>query len=137
MHSQAIQRGPGFELTRDPCLQANVLNWTPSDNDSNSGAGQYGTCCNEMDIWEANPYGAAVTPHVCSVQGQTRCSGTACGDGDNRYSGICDKDGCDFNSWRMGDQTFLGIGKTVDTSSKFTVVTQFYTSDNSTSGALS
>ena len=90
-----------------------------------------------MDIWEANSQGAAVTPHVCSVQGQTRCSGTQCGDGDNRYGGICDKDGCDFNSWRMGDQTFLGVGKTVDTSQKFTVVTQFLTSNNQTSGTLS
>ena len=81
--------------------------------------------------------GAAVTPHVCSVQGQTRCSGNDCGDGDNRYGGICDKDGCDFNSWRMGDQTFLGPGKTVNTNSKFTVVTQFLTNNNQTSGTLS
>nr|QDK64596.1 putative cellobiohydrolase 2 [Ganoderma lucidum] len=117
--------------------EANIIDWTPSANDSNAGTGQYGTCCNEMDIWEANAYGEAVTPHVCNDQGQRRCSGTDCGDGDNRYGGICDKDGCDFNSWRMGDQTFLGIGKTVDTSSKFTVVTQFYTSDNTTSGTLS
>ncbi|KAL1941103.1 hypothetical protein VTO73DRAFT_7315 [Trametes versicolor] len=63
--------------------------------------------------------------------------GTDCGDGDERYDGICDKDGCDFNSFRMGDQTFLGLGKTVDTSQKFTVVTQFVTADNTTSGALS
>ncbi len=90
-----------------------------------------------MDIWEANSNGAAVTPHVCSVAGQVRCEGTDCGDGDDRYEGICDKDGCDFNSWRMGDQTFLGPGLTVDTKSKFTVVTQVHTSDNSTSGALS
>ncbi|KAI0652478.1 cellobiohydrolaseI [Trametes meyenii] len=117
--------------------EANVNNWQGSDSDPNAGTGQYGTCCNEMDIWEANSMGAAVTPHVCSVQGQTRCSGNDCGDGDNRYGGICDKDGCDFNSWRMGDQTFLGPGKTVDTTKKFTVVTQFLTSNNQTSGALS
>ncbi|OSD03057.1 glycoside hydrolase family 7 protein [Trametes coccinea BRFM310] len=118
--------------------EANILGWAPSPSDPNAGAGQYGTCCNEMDVWEANSMGAAVTPHVCSVQGQTRCeSATQCGDGDDRYDGICDKDGCDFNSWRMGDQTFLGPGKTVDTSQKFTVVTQFLTADNTTSGALS
>ncbi|OJT14401.1 Exoglucanase 1 [Trametes pubescens] len=105
--------------------------------DPNAGSGQYGSCCNEMDIWEANSMGAAVTPHVCSVQSQTRCSGNDCGDGDNRYGGICDKDGCDFNSWRMGDQTFLGPGKTVNTNTKFTVVTQFLTSNNQTSGTLS
>ncbi|RPD59301.1 cellobiohydrolaseI [Lentinus tigrinus ALCF2SS1-7] len=117
--------------------EANVLDWAGSSNDPNAGSGHYGTCCNEMDIWEANSMGAAVTPHVCTVKGQTRCEGTDCGDGDERYDGVCDKDGCDFNSWRMGDQTFLGPGKTVDTSSKFTVVTQFLTADNSTSGTLS
>jgi cellulose 1,4-beta-cellobiosidase len=37
----------------------------------------------------------------------------------------------------MGDQTFLGPGKTVDTSKVFTVVTQFISSNNSTSGTLS
>ncbi|KAI0715972.1 cellobiohydrolaseI [Cerioporus squamosus] len=105
--------------------EANVLDWAGSSNDPNAGSGHYGTCCNEMDIWEANSMGAAVTPHVCTVQGQTRCEGTDCGDGDERYDGICDKDGCDFNSWRMGDQTFLGPGKT------------FITADNTTTGDLS
>ncbi|KAI0800646.1 cellobiohydrolaseI [Fomes fomentarius] len=117
--------------------EANVNGWEPSPSDPNAGKGTYGACCNEMDIWEANSQGAAYTPHVCNVQGQVRCEGNDCGDGDNRYGGICDKDGCDFNSWRQGDQTFLGVGKTVDTSKKFTVVTQFLTSNNSTSGTLS
>ncbi|KAJ6631509.1 cellulase [Mycena sp. CBHHK59/15] len=116
---------------------ANILNWTADANDANSGTGMYGTCCNEMDIWEANMNGAAFTPHVCSVAGQTECSGTACGDGSERYDGVCDKDGCDFNSYRMGDKTFLGPGMTVDTTQPFTVVTQFITSDNTTTGALS
>lgn len=79
---------------------------------------------------------AAVTPHVCSVTSQTRCSGTQCGDGDERQEGLCDKDGCDFNSFRLGDQSFLGPGKTVDTTKKMTVVTQFITSNNQTSGDL-
>jgi cellulose 1,4-beta-cellobiosidase len=60
-----------------------------------------------------------------------------CGEGDNRYKGICDKDGCDFNSWRMGDQSFLGKGRTIDTTKKFTVITQFITVDGQTSGTLS
>ncbi|KAJ3483010.1 hypothetical protein NLI96_g6591 [Meripilus lineatus] len=117
--------------------EANVQDWTPSPNDTNAGTGKYGTCCNEMDIWEANQNAAAYTPHVCTKEGPYRCTGTECGDGDNRYGGVCDKDGCDFNSWRMGDQTFLGLGKTVDTSKKFTVVTQFITSDNTANGKLS
>ena len=90
-----------------------------------------------MDVWEANSMGAALTPHVCSVQGQTRCSGDDCGDGDEREDGLCDKDGCDFNSFRMGDTSFLGPGLTVDTTKTITVVTQFLTSDNTTTGDLS
>ncbi|TDL22747.1 cellulase [Rickenella mellea] len=117
--------------------EANILGWTPDANDANAGAGQYGTCCNEMDIWEANSNSAAYTPHVCSVVGQSRCSGTDCGDGALRYQGVCDKDGCDFNSFRMGNQGFLGPGKTVDTTKKFTVVTQFISSTNSSTGTLS
>lgn len=90
-----------------------------------------------MDIWEANSISAAYTPHVCSVDGQVRCSGTDCGDGDERYEGVCDKDGCDFNSYRMGDQSFYGPSMTVDTTKKFTVVTQFVTDDGTDSGTLS
>ncbi|KAJ7131251.1 cellobiohydrolaseI [Mycena epipterygia] len=115
---------------------ANVIDWTPDSDDPNSGMGMFGTCCNEMDIWEANSNAAAYTPHTCNVVGQTQCSGIDCGDGTERYDGVCDKDGCDFNSWRMGDKTFLGPGLTVDTTQPFTVVTQFITNNNSTTGTL-
>ena len=27
-----------------------------------------------------------------------------------RYEGVCDKDGCDFQNWRLGDRTFFGPG---------------------------
>jgi len=55
------------------------------------GAGKYGTCCAEMDIWEANLDATAYTPHPCKVNEQTRCEGTDCGNGSERYSGLCDK----------------------------------------------
>ncbi|GJJ05827.1 hypothetical protein Clacol_000014 [Clathrus columnatus] len=116
--------------------EANVVGWEPSTTDANAGTGNFGSCCNEMDVWEANSISAAFTPHPCTVQGQTQCSGEDCAI-TNRYDGLCDPDGCDFNSFRMGDQTFYGPGLTVDTSSKFTVVTQFLTSDNTTTGTLS
>jgi cellulose 1,4-beta-cellobiosidase len=116
-------------------FQANILGWNGTS--SNSGSGQYGACCSEMDIWEANSNAAAYTPHPCTGTGLTRCTGADCGDGDHRYDAVCDKDGCDFNSWRMGDQTFLGKGKTIDTSKKITVVTQFITTDGTSSGDLS
>ena len=61
-----------------------------------------GACCDEMDIWEANKISAAFTPHPCSKHGLDICeSDTACGVGNDRYKGVCDKDGCDFNSYRM------------------------------------
>ena len=114
--------------------QANLLDWNTTS--ANSGTGSYGTCCSEMDIWEANNDAAAFTPHPCSVDGQTRCSGEQCGAGDERYDGVCDKDGCDFYSFRMANTTFLGKGMIVDTTQKFTVVTQFITSDNTSTGDL-
>ncbi|PSR70566.1 hypothetical protein PHLCEN_2v13605, partial [Hermanssonia centrifuga] len=117
--------------------EANVEGWAGSSTDPNAGTGSYGTCCSEMDIWEANNDAAAFTPHPCSVTSQTRCTGTDCGAGDDRYDGVCDADGCDFNSFRLGNTTFLGKGMTVDTSSKFTVVTQFITADGTSTGALS
>jgi cellulose 1,4-beta-cellobiosidase len=43
---------------------------------------------------------------------------------------------CDFNSYRQGNTSFYGPGKIVDTTKKFTVVTQFITSDGTSSGTL-
>ncbi|KJA25341.1 carbohydrate-binding module family 1 protein [Hypholoma sublateritium FD-334 SS-4] len=118
---------------------ANSVGWDASANDANAGTGQFGTCCNEMDVWEANNNAAAFTPHPCTVSGQTRCDSTAddgCGTTD-RYNSVCDPDGCDFNSFRMGNTTFYGAGMTVDTTKKFTVVTQFITDDGTATGTLS
>jgi cellulose 1,4-beta-cellobiosidase len=120
--------------------KANVAGWTPSSNDQNSGVGNMGSCCSEMDIWEANSMGAAVTPHPCSTTGYSVCQTDACGGTDspsNRYGSVCDPDGCDFNSYRMGNTSFYGKGLIVDTSQKFTVVTQFITSDGTANGQLS
>ena len=50
--------------------------------------------------------------------------GTYSGSG-NRYKGTCDPDGCDFNPYREDVTDFYGPGMTIDTNSKFTVVTQF------------
>jgi len=107
--------------------EANVEGWTPSSNDPNAGVGAHGSCCSEMDIWEANSISTAVTPHSCQPIGQERCDGDNCGGtySATRYAGTCDPDGCDFNSYRMGDTSFYGPGLTVDTTKKFTVVTQF------------
>lgn len=70
---------------------------------------------------------AAFTPHACSTITQSMCDGDGCGGtySSDRYAGVCDPDGCDFNSYRQGDTSFYGKGMTVDTSKVFTVVTQF------------
>lgn len=114
--------------------EANLLDW-----DTKTGMGKYGICCAEMDIWEANKMAQAYTAHVCDTAGPTRCSGVDCGDNDgHRYDGHCDKDGCDFNPYRLGDKTFFGEGSNfnIDTSKPVTVVTQFVTSDNTDTGDL-
>lgn len=120
--------------------QANMLDWTPSPTDPNSGVGRYGSCCVEMDILEANQYDHAFTAHPCEKITQYQCEGVECGDNasGHRYDGVCDKDGCDFNGYRMGDHTFFGPGSSfkVDTTKPFTVVTQFLTNDNTDQGSL-
>jgi len=120
--------------------EANVKDWKPSDNDPNSGTGHYGTCCDEMDIWESNKQATAYTPHTCDGVGQQRCEGTQCGDIETheRYQGLCDKDGCDLNPYRMGNKTFYGAGSqfTVDSSKPHTIVTQFISSDGTDNGDL-
>ncbi|XP_023342726.1 probable 1,4-beta-D-glucan cellobiohydrolase A [Eurytemora carolleeae] len=120
--------------------EANSGDWIPSDNDANAGVGHYGSCCVELDIWEANSISTAFTLHPCDTTGPVRCEGKDCGDNASgeRYDGLCDKDGCDFHSWRMGDQTFFGPGSNfkVDTTKPMTVVTQFITNDGTDTGDL-
>eukprot|EP00419_Tripos_fusus_P001389 CAMPEP_0172670420 /NCGR_PEP_ID=MMETSP1074-20121228/10289_1 /TAXON_ID=2916 /ORGANISM="Ceratium fusus, Strain PA161109" /LENGTH=672 /DNA_ID=CAMNT_0013487333 /DNA_START=55 /DNA_END=2073 /DNA_ORIENTATION=- len=117
--------------------------------------GKHGACCAEMDIWEANTKATALTTHACDEPGLLRCTGEGsnqCGDvkGDcdcclekwcsccGRYEGNCDKDGCDFNPFRLGAEEFYGKGSgfTVDASKKVTIVTQFLTSDGTDTGDL-
>jgi len=115
--------------------EANILNWNSTGKDT--GIGQYGSCCTEMDIWESNIISTAFTAHACSVDGPTRCEGDDCGNAaDNRFKGVCDKNGCDVQTYRLGDKSFFGKGDTVDSSQKITVVTQFITEDGTDTGAL-
>jgi len=118
--------------------EPNMNDWDPSDVDPNSGFGHYGSCCAELDIWEANSVASAFTVHPCDITGYYRCEGIECGDNksDNRYDGVCDKDGCDFHHWRLGDQKYFGPGSEfqVDTTKPMTVVTQFITDDGTDQG---
>lgn len=93
----------------------------------------YGACCNEMDLWEANANATALTPHPCNVTSVGACTGTECGS-----SGDCDKNGCGFNPYALGQQSYYGAGAgfTVDTLKPVTVTTQFITDDGTTTGTL-
>lgn len=114
--------------------EANSENWTASTTDSNSGVGEYGSCCTEMDIWEANSISTAYTAHPCATVGQVRCEADDCGGtySSTRYGSYCDPDGCDFNPYRQGVTDFFGTSMTVDTSAVMTVVTQFIEGDDGT-----
>jgi len=96
-----------------------------------------------MDIWEANSMANAYTPHPCNLDtpGQYACDGIECGDNDKgeRFDGVCDKNGCDFQTYRLGNTAFYGRGAQfqIDTTKKMTVVTQFITDDGTDGGRLS
>ncbi|CAK0799222.1 unnamed protein product, partial [Prorocentrum cordatum] len=115
--------------------KSNTLEWNTS-----AALGKYGLCCAEVDIWEANSMATAFTMHPCTIDGTYLCKGKECGDNakNERYDGVCDKDGCDFNSYRMSHQQFFGPGDdfTVDTTQPMTVVTQFVTDDGTDDGDL-
>lgn len=83
-----------------------------------------GACCNEMDLWEANALSTGYTPHACNISGLYECIGDECGS-----EGVCDKSGCGFNPYALGDHDYYGYHKLVDTSKRFTVVTQFIADD--------
>lgn len=127
--------------------EANLLDWDKShwavnpDGENKTGGheGRYGYCCAEMDILEANREAGVFTAHPCTIEEQAVCEGKEqCGDRGEGLTGYCDKDGCGFSSYRMGDQKFWGVGQgsTVDTSKPMTIVTQFWTSDNTDAGDL-
>eukprot|EP01133_Synstelium_polycarpum_P011953 gene11953-13929_t len=108
--------------------QANVEGWIPSKNNVNTGVGNHGSCCPEMDLWEANIVSQAFTSHPCSSTEMVMCDAKKCGGtgSTSRYAGTCDPDGCDINPYRMGNKTFYGPGMTLDSRKPMTVVTQFW-----------
>merc|ERR1711991_477659 len=119
--------------------EANMEDWVPSETDKNAGTGKYGSCCTEIDIWEANKMSMAYTMHACSPGEQTRCDGKDCGDnGEDRFSGMCDKNGCDIQPHRLGTHDFFGPGSDfqIDSTQPVTVTTQFITNDGTDTGKL-
>jgi len=117
-----------------------MIGWNGSKDDPNVGFGHYGTCCAEIDLWEANAISTQMTTHTCSKPGAYRCEGVECGDNakGDRFKGICDKNGCDFNPYREGATTFFGAGSqfTLDSTKPMQVVTQFISTDGTDTGDL-
>ena len=75
--------------------------------------------------------------HGCVTEGPHRCDGVECGDNDKgqRYMGVCDKDGCDYNPYRArGNST--GRARSLGHVQPLTVVTQFLTDDGTDAGTL-
>jgi len=110
----------------------NMEGWIPNPQDpyDNSGTGPMGACCAEMDLWEANKVATAFTPHPAGNEGLHVCMGDEeCGsqDGD-RFIAPTDRDGCDVNAYRMGEQNFYGAGSQfqVNTLKPFKVITRFH-----------
>jgi len=110
--------------------------------DFKKGMGKWGSCCAELDIWEANKISNAFTTHPCNIpSGHVRCDNPQqCGDNasKDRYAGLCDKDGCDMNTYRAGQKNFFGPGSQfqINSNEKFTVVTQFISTDGTDNGDL-
>jgi Glycosyl hydrolase family 7. len=89
---------------------------------------QSGACSVEMDFWEANRMATAMTPHTCSTKSTQRCTDQkSCGDGSFRYQGWCDKDGADYNPFRLGQTQLYGPSEkhSINTMKPFEVITQF------------
>ncbi|KAG8918176.1 hypothetical protein FRC02_002560 [Tulasnella sp. 418] len=95
-----------------------------------SGKGYHGSCCLEIDLWEANSISTALTYHTCAPPEPYECGDDEC------TNVVCDGDGCDINPYRNGATTFYGNGRTVNTANKITVVTRFLTADGSDYGLL-
>jgi len=89
-----------------------------------------------MDLWEANSAATALTPHPCNTTALYACQGALCGNNNDRYAGVCDKDGCDFNPYRNGARSLYSPKGTVDTNKVMTVVTQFITTTGDDKGDL-
>ncbi|KAK1726769.1 hypothetical protein CaCOL14_009301 [Colletotrichum acutatum] len=107
--------------------KANVEGWVPSETDQVRGTGNYGACCAEFDVWNSNAHSYSMISKPCVDTGYGVCQTTDCDAANAGVPGqvLCDRFGCDYNPYRLGDKEFYGKFKTVDTSRKFTVVTQF------------
>ncbi|KZL85552.1 exoglucanase 1 protein [Colletotrichum incanum] len=103
--------------------KTNAEGWQPLD--QTRGEGNFGACCSEFDVWNSNANSFSMISKPCIHIDYNVCRGWDC---DNAYGAgpvLCDRTGCDYNPYRLGNKSFYGKGKTVDTDKKITVVTRF------------
>jgi hypothetical protein len=93
---------------------------------------KYGSCCFEWDIWEANKAATQWAAHACDVKESAYVCESDCSK--------CDTSGCAWNPYRDSAtgklSDFYGPSKTIDSTKKFTVVTQFISDSGADSGNL-
>jgi cellulose 1,4-beta-cellobiosidase len=114
------------------CTNIKFINGFANTNNS-------GSCCAEMDIWEANSYATQFTPHTAKRSRLRVCrTPKECGWSD-RYGGITDMDGGDYNNQRLDKSSKLygrGPDYTINTLLPLTVHTDFITNNGTDSGNL-
>lgn len=96
-----------------------------------------GACSIEMDISETNAHATAFTPHSASIYGKPMrgvypcLNDKDCGRGNNRFLGVADMNGADYNPYRLGDRTLYGKGSQfrVNSEKPYRAITQFITQD--------
>lgn len=101
-----------------------------NDGCNKSDGGGKSSCCQEMDIWEANIAANSFTAHPCAIN-ETWLVGNQVG---YDIQDTCDSSGCDFNPYRLGAEDAYGnwSGTQVDTNYPFEVTTQFLSDGNGT-----
>ncbi|KXX81013.1 Exoglucanase 1 [Madurella mycetomatis] len=109
---------------------ANMEGWSPSATDEFGGKGNRGSCCPQLNVWTSNAHSFALSTHICPEYYVDQgfpfiCDGSECLPPNDRGEMRCDRWGCSYNPYRMGNREFYGKGKRVDTARKFTVVTRF------------
>lgn len=107
--------------------KGNVDGWKPSDSDKNTGVGGHGSCCPGLDTWETDKISTALTTHPCTSLEQAMCNRDNCSGtySDNCYGSNCDPDGCEFNPFRLVNESFFGPNKIVDGILSNSVISDF------------
>ncbi|KAM7210485.1 Exoglucanase 1 [Rhypophila decipiens] len=118
------ERFVGGEANYDGWKQVNESDW------SSPYQGESRACCPEMAVWNSNAHSYQISSHLCPQKEYVACKDRSCdyyipySDDEDRLP-RCDRVGCGYNPFQMGNRDFYGKGKILDTSRNFTVVTRF------------